>query len=317
MNKQDNHSYEEILELTKQGIEIWRRIIIDGITFDYEVSNLGRIKSLNWNGCGEEVGYGNLNKDSGYMSKVLYYTDERGNKKHKTYLAHRLVAIMFIPNSENKPQVDHIDTNRNNNRVNNLRWATQQENMDNDKTKENLLKSIKIPVIVLDRNGKIISNGLGVEETAEYIGVSRDTLTSLLKSNHLYKAKIYSGGSDIDLLRSLNGARAFYIDEYKEEETIREISEDKTDYSYCYGDVVCIFTNNKITKPMTGRKLAKELGISRTLVCRIRDSKKPYKVPSKRCGGMTKEKLEHLQTLEGIRIMYYEDYLKNEMIKNN
>lgn len=309
MDKQDNYSYEEVLELTKQGKEIWRRVIIDDITFDYEVSNLGRIKSLKWRGCGKEIGYGSLNKNSGYMRKILYYTDEKGNKKHKAYLIHRLVAIMFIPNSENKPQVDHIDTNRNNNRVDNLRWATQQENMDNDKTKENLLKAIKRPVIVLDRNGRVISSGLGVEETAELIGVSRDTLTSLLKSNHLYRAKIYSGGSDIGLLRSLNGARAFYIDEYNEKEVIREMMEDKTDYSYCQGDVVCVFTNDKVTKPMTGRKLARELGISRTLVCKLKDSKKPYKVPVKRYRG-SKEHLEHLQTLEGIRIMYYEDYLK-------
>jgi hypothetical protein len=49
----------------------------------------------------------------------------------KTQRVHRLVAIHFIPNPENKPQVDHINNIRNDNRVENLRWVCHQENMDN------------------------------------------------------------------------------------------------------------------------------------------------------------------------------------------
>jgi len=64
--------------------------------------------------------------DSGYYS---YRLCDRG--REKTYKAHRLVAQHYIPNPENKPQVDHIDRNRTNNHVSNLRWVTQQENMEN------------------------------------------------------------------------------------------------------------------------------------------------------------------------------------------
>ena len=53
------------------------------------------------------------------------------NFNSKTKSIHRLVGEAFIPNPENKPQIDHIDRNRTNNHVSNLRWATHEENMDN------------------------------------------------------------------------------------------------------------------------------------------------------------------------------------------
>ena len=68
-------------------------------------------------------------KEKGYCQIPLCKNGEQ-----KMFKVHRLVAEAFIPNTENKPQIDHINTNRSNNRVYNLRWVTQSENMNNPLT---------------------------------------------------------------------------------------------------------------------------------------------------------------------------------------
>jgi hypothetical protein len=62
---------------------------------------------------------------TGYIRAILF--DGRG--KPKRYFVHRLVAEAFIPNPNNKPQVNHIDGDKTNNCVENLEWTTRSENM--------------------------------------------------------------------------------------------------------------------------------------------------------------------------------------------
>ena len=67
-----------------------------------------------------------LEKATGYYRAGL----SKNKKKQKFYI-HRLIALAYIPNPDNKPEVDHINRIRNDNRIENLRWATHSENNQN------------------------------------------------------------------------------------------------------------------------------------------------------------------------------------------
>lgn len=109
--------------------EIWRDI--KGYEGMYQVSNLGRVKSLERQvqmkryikTLPEKIMKLTLNK-RGYLYIALCK-----NGRYQRYRVHRLVATTFIPNPHNKPQVNHIDRNVLNNSVDNLEWCTNEENM--------------------------------------------------------------------------------------------------------------------------------------------------------------------------------------------
>lgn len=111
--------------------EIWKDV--EGFEGLYQVSNLGNVKSLERSVRNHKSGATRTIKEhilmagrdkDGYLQVNLCKSGRMRAGK-----IHRLVAKAFIPNPENKPQVNHKDGNKNNNVVNNLEWNTKSENL--------------------------------------------------------------------------------------------------------------------------------------------------------------------------------------------
>lgn len=209
-------------------VEIWKDI--DGYEGLYKVSNLGRVKSFYKSSNGKIL---KLNKDNyGYIQTTLYK-----DNLVKTFKVHRLVAIAFIPNLENKPEVDHINTIRDDNRVENLRWTTSKENRNNDLTKKH-------------RKGK-----RHTEETKKKLSEARiGRFTD--KDNPNYKG------------------------------------------------FICIFSNGEISEVMKLKDMSVFLGINSTTIRKIAKTKNVFFVSK-----YDYKNKKNSDKLNGIRILYYRDYL--------
>lgn len=137
-------------KINHEEYEVWRDV--KGYEGLYQISNKGRARSLD-----REVDRGDngilkikgttlkLGDNKGYR----YFNASSPGKKVKVMWVHRLVAKEFIPNPENKPCVNHIDGDKNNNSSENLEWTTHKENENH--SVENNLDGNSIEVIVKNK----------------------------------------------------------------------------------------------------------------------------------------------------------------------
>lgn len=137
-------------------MEIWKDI--EGYESLYQVSNLGNVKSLNYNKTKKERLLKLTKNKDGYLQVNLH---KEG--KAKIYRVHRLVALAFIPNNDKtKDQVNHIDEDKTNNRVENLEWCTREYNHNYGTRTERMAKAKSKKVICVE-TGEIFNSVVEVE----------------------------------------------------------------------------------------------------------------------------------------------------------
>ena len=152
-------------------MEIWKDI--EGYEGLYQVSSWGRVKSTYRGG---RVLKGRKTK-TGYLRINLCK-----NRNVKEYLVHRLVAQAFIPNPQNKPQVNHIDEDKENNHVNNLEWCTAKENVNHGTRILRIGKARSKPIICIETGVEYY----GARECARQMGLQHSTIIKVLRGtrNH-------------------------------------------------------------------------------------------------------------------------------------
>lgn len=137
---------------TYMDTEIWKPIV--GYEWLYEVSNLWRVKSFTSNKILKPKII-----NSGYQQICLCI-----NYNKKMLSVHRVVAEAFLPNPENRPQINHKDWIRYNNNLNNLEWCTNSENMIHANSKWRNHKNYKNKIIEQYKNWVLIKKYKSVWE---------------------------------------------------------------------------------------------------------------------------------------------------------
>lgn len=157
-------------------MEIWKPIVLEDIQARYAVSSKGRVADL------KNCNILNQN-DNGAGYKIVGLQRKDKSNVAIRYI-HRLVAIAFLDNPDNLPQVGHRDHQRDNNCLSNLEWITQKNNTRdgilagriNAKKRPDTKKLSKSQVCEI---AKLYALGYGVNEIAVHLGFARTTISSV------------------------------------------------------------------------------------------------------------------------------------------
>ena len=164
--------------------EIWKPVV--GYEGLYEVSNMGRVKSLERkvrHGRGIELTIKErilkpAFNDFGYLIVALC-----AGGKQKTLKVHRLVCEAFHKNPDNKSDVNHINENKTDNRACNLEWCTRRENINHGTHNERMAKTKSKPVGQYTRDGKLIKIWPSAIEVQRQTGFGQGYISKVANGN--------------------------------------------------------------------------------------------------------------------------------------
>lgn len=161
--------------------EIWKNVTEQEFANLYQVSNMGRVRSLDRIRPDGSFCKGKILKPRLNGSSYYYVTLSYGTNCQKRRYVHRLVALAFVENPLNKPQVSHKDENCLNNCALNLEWATAKENSNMPLRKK---RQKIIQKQVAKHNGiKVVCENkefISITACAKYYGINSNVMSKWL-----------------------------------------------------------------------------------------------------------------------------------------
>lgn len=149
---------------------------------NYQVSNLGNVKSLKYHRENKEKQLSLIKDKDGYLSVKLCK-----NGKIKKFLVHRLVAIHFLPNPQNLPQINHINEVKTDNRVENLEWCTNEYNINYGTRNSRMAKTQSRLILQFSKQNEYIKSWNSIKDAVETLNISKSQIIYCCQNKENYK----------------------------------------------------------------------------------------------------------------------------------